>query len=110
MRLVIWICRWASWRWKGWAGRVRLGWLWRGWRVAGWCCVGEWEVWQVRLVNGEAEDVEMEYEVAAVVVGGSVEATRVQLLAVAGSAGWKLHAAGGVSMCSRRNAVLWLWK
>jgi len=40
---------------------------------------GEWEVWQLRLTNSESEDVEMEYDVTATVVGGSVESTRVQL-------------------------------
>ena len=40
---------------------------------------GEWEVWQLRLTNSESEDVDLEYEVAAEVVSGSEDSTRVQL-------------------------------
>ena len=40
---------------------------------------GEWEVWQLRLTNVESEDVDIEYDVVAVVVSGCVDATRVQL-------------------------------
>ena len=40
---------------------------------------GEWEVWQLRLSSAEPEDVDVEYDVVAAVVGGGVDATRVQL-------------------------------
>ena len=40
---------------------------------------GEWEVWQLRLTNAELQDVDIEYDVAASVVSGSADTTRVQL-------------------------------